>query len=93
MRDLWDARKVSLRASFMEDHNIDDFEFGEDEDSLMIFRPYVDLVLYAFGFSPDEALWVSDESITFDFIADDEDLFNASQRLGFELRRAILFGK
>ena len=73
--------------SFMEDHNIDDFEFGEDA-KIDIFRPYVDLVLYAFGFSPDEVLWVSDESIVADFIADDEDLFNASQRLGFEFEES-----
>ena len=73
--------------SFLEDHNIEDFEFGEDA-KIDIFRPYVDLVLYAFGSSPEEALWVSDESIVADFIADDEDLLDAVQRLGFEFEES-----
>ena len=69
--------------STVQDNDIEDFEFGEDA-KIDIFRPYVDLVLYAFGSSPEEALWVSDESIVADFIADDEDLLDAIQRLGFE---------
>jgi hypothetical protein len=73
--------------SEIQDRDIEDFEFGEDA-KIDIFRPYVDLVLYAFGFSPDEVLWVSDESIVADFLADDEDLFNASQRLGFEFEES-----
>jgi hypothetical protein len=73
--------------SLTEDDNIEDFEFGEDA-KIDIFRPYVDLVLYAFGFSPDEVLWVSDESIVADFIADDEDLLDAIQRLGFEFEES-----
>ena len=68
--------------SEVQDHDFEDFEFGEDA-KIDIFRQHVDLVLYAFGFSPDEVLWVSDESIVADFIADDEDLFDAIQRLGF----------
>ena len=73
--------------SIVEDDNIEDFEFGEDA-KIDIFHPYVDLVLYAFGSSPEEALWVSDESIVADFIEDDEDLFDAVQRLGFEFEES-----
>ncbi len=71
----------------IEDRDMEDFDSGEDA-KIDIFRPYVDLVLYAFGFSPDEALWVSDESIVADFIADDEDLIDAIQRLGFEFEES-----
>lgn len=73
--------------SEMQDQEFEDFEFGEDT-KIDIFRQHVDLVLYAFGFSPDEVLWVSDESIVADFIADDEDLFDAIQRLGFEFEES-----
>ncbi len=73
--------------SEIQDRDLEETEFAEDA-KIDIFRPYVDLVLYAFGSSPDEALWVSDESIVADFIADDEDLFNASQRLGFEFEES-----
>jgi hypothetical protein len=73
--------------SLTEDDSIEDFEFGEDA-KIDIFRAYVDLVLYAFGTSPEEVSWISDESIVADFIADDEDLFNASQRLGFEFEES-----
>ncbi len=34
-----------------------------------IFQPYVDLVIYACGFDPDECL-VTDESIIFDYLGD-----------------------
>lgn len=71
----------------MQDHDMEEFESGEDT-KIEIFRTHVDLVLYAFGFSPDEVLWVSDESIVADFIADDEDLLDAIQRLGFEFEES-----
>lgn len=54
-----------------------------DDAKIQLFRSHVDLVLYAFGISPEEALWVSDESIIADFIDEDEDLIDAIQRLGF----------
>lgn len=73
--------------SEMQDQDIESFDEGEDV-KIDIFRTHVDLVLYAFGFSPDEVLWVSDESIVADFIADDEDLFDAIQRLGFEFEKS-----
>lgn len=69
--------------SSIQDQNVEDFEFGEDA-KIDIFRPYVDLVLYAFDSPPEEALWVSDESTIADIMAGDEDLFEAIQRLGFE---------
>jgi hypothetical protein len=71
----------------MQDQDIESFDEGEDA-KIDIFRQHVDLVLYAFGFSPDEVLWVSDESIVADFISDDEDLFDAIQRLGFEFEES-----
>jgi hypothetical protein len=63
----------------------DDHENLSDADDAKIelFRPFVDLVLYAFGISPEEALWVSDESIIADFVDSDEDLIDAIERLGF----------
>jgi hypothetical protein len=73
--------------SEIHDDDIDGIEFGEDA-KIDIFRSEVDLVLYALGFSPDEVLWVSDESIVADFIADDDDLFDAIQRLGFEFEES-----
>ena len=73
--------------SEIQDDDIEDFEFGEDA-KIDIFRTHVDLVLYAFGFSPDEVLWVNDESIVADFLSDDEDLLDAIQRLGFEFEES-----
>jgi hypothetical protein len=68
----------------MNNHN-QDFEGLSDADDAKIelFRQHVDLVLYAFDCPPEEALWVTDESIIADFIDEDEDLIDAIQRLGF----------
>jgi len=38
----------------IEDRDIEDFDSGEDA-KIDIFRPYVDLVRYAFGSSPEVA--------------------------------------
>jgi hypothetical protein len=66
------------------DHDQDLEGLSDAEDAkIELFRPHVDLVLYAFGVSPEEALWVSDESIIADFVDEDEDLIDAIQRLGF----------
>ncbi|MDP4199003.1 MAG: hypothetical protein Q8922_15780 [Bacteroidota bacterium] len=65
------------------DQDIEGFE-PELDAKIEIFRPYVDLVLYAFDVPPEEALWVNDESVIADIMAGDDDLPVAIESLGFK---------
>jgi hypothetical protein len=71
---------------FLEDHGITGFEFAP-ETKVDIFRPYVDLIIYACGFDPDECM-VTDESIIFDYagnIFTGECDVSAIEKLGIEV--------
>jgi hypothetical protein len=71
---------------FLEDHNITGFEFAP-ETKVDIFQPYVEEVLLACGWEPEDYM-ITDESIIFDYagnIFTGECDVSAIEKLGIEV--------
>ena len=66
----------------MQEHGYEGFEYPP-ETNIEISRTYVEEVLHALGWAPEQ-YWLSDEGIIADLVAEEEDFIKAKQLFGFE---------